>query len=216
MKKLCVFLASLLFVGVQMVQAQTVRITGTVTSSEDGMPLPGVSVFVKGTTIGGATDANGKYEINVPTNAQILTYSFVGFKVQELEIAGRAIIDVVLQSESVEMQEVVVTALGITREKKALGYSVQDVKGEELTKVRTSNIVSSLSGRVAGVQITSASGQMGGGSRITVRGMTSLTGNNQPLYVVDGIPLDNSDYSSGATGGGGYDQIGRASCRERV
>ncbi len=205
MKKLCVFLASLLFVGVQMVQAQTVRITGTVTSSEDGMPLPGVSVFVKGTTIGGATDANGKYEINVPTNAQILTYSFVGFKVQELEIAGRAIIDVVLQSESVEMQEVVVTALGITREKKALGYSVQDVKGEELTKVRTSNIVSSLSGRVAGVQITSASGQMGGGSRITVRGMTSLTGNNQPLYVVDGIPLDNSDYSSGATGGGGYD-----------
>lgn len=205
MKKLCVFLASLLLVSVQLVQAQTVRITGTITSSEDGMPLPGVSVIVKGTTIGGATDANGKYEINAPADAQALTFSFVGFKVQEVAIAGRAIIDVVLLSESVEMQEVVVTALGITREKKALGYAVQDVKGDELAKVRTQNVVSSLTGRVAGVQITTATGQMGGGAKINVRGNTSLTKNNQPLFVIDGIPLDNSDYSYGATGAGGYD-----------
>jgi len=205
MKKLCVFLASLLLVGIQMVQAQTVRITGTVTSSEDGMPLPGVSVIVKGTTIGGATDANGKYEINAPADAQALTFSFVGFKVQEVGIGGRAVIDVVLESESVEMKEVVVTALGITREKKALGYAVQDVKGDDLAKVRTQNVVSALSGRVAGVQVTSSAGQMGGGAKINVRGNTSLTKNNQPLFVVDGVPLDNSDYSYGATGGGGYD-----------
>ncbi|MGE0090854.1 MAG: SusC/RagA family TonB-linked outer membrane protein, partial [Bacteroidales bacterium] len=202
MKKLCVFLASLLLVSIQLVQAQTVRITGTVTSSEDGMPLPGVSVIVKGTTIGGATDPDGKYEINVPADAQILTFSSVGFKVQEVSIAGRAIIDVVLQSESVEMQEVVVTALGITREKKAIGYAVQDVKGDELVKAREANVINSLSGKVAGVNITSSSGAVGASTRVELRGASSLTGNNQPLYVIDGIPMDNSNYSTAANGGG--------------
>ena len=205
MKRLCVFLACLVLVGINLVQAQTVRITGTVTSSEDGMPIPGVSVVVKGTTTGGITNIDGKYELNVPAGSQTLMFSFVGMKTQEVEIGGRTVVDVVLEPESVQVEEVVVTALGITRQKKALGYAVQDVQGDELAKVRTSNVIGALSGRVAGVQITTATGQMGGGSRIQVRGSTSLTGNNQPLYVVDGIPLDNSDYSSGATGGGGYD-----------
>ena len=204
MKKLCVFLASLLLVGVQLVQAQTVRITGTITSSEDGMPLPGVSVIVKGTTIGGASDVNGKYEISVPADAQILTFSFVGFKVQEVSISGRAVIDVVLQSESVEMKEVVVTALGITREKKAIGYAVQDVKGEDLVKAREANVINSLSGKVAGVNITSSSGAVGASTRVELRGASSLTGSNQPLYVIDGIPMDNSNYST-ANSGGGFD-----------
>lgn len=203
MKKLCVFLASLLLVGIQMVQAQTVRITGTVTSSEDGMPLPGVSVIVKGTTIGGATDANGKYEINVPTDAQILTFSFVGFKVQEVAIGGRALIDVALESESVEMQEVVVTALGITRQKKALGYTVQDVKGDDLVKANNPNVMTALSGKVAGVEIRQSSGMPGAPSTILIRGARSFSGNNQPLYVVDGMPISsNSDYSSNVTGAG--------------
>ena len=103
------------------------------------------------------------------------------------------------------MDEVVVTALGISRSKQALGYAVSNVKGEDLSKTRSQNVVNSLSGRVSGVQITSASGQMGGGARIQVRGATSLTQGNQPLFVVDGVPLDNSDFSTGATGGGGYD-----------
>ncbi|HNY09406.1 MAG TPA: SusC/RagA family TonB-linked outer membrane protein, partial [Tenuifilaceae bacterium] len=205
MKKLCVFLAGLLLVGITMAQAQTVRITGTVTSSEDGMPMPGVSVIVPGTTIGASTNIDGKYEINVPTTAASLSFSFVGYATQVVAIAGRSVIDVVMKTEAIQMDEVVVAALGITREKKALGYAVQDVKGEELAQIRTQNVISSLSGRVAGVQITSASGQMGGGAKINVRGNTSLTKNNQPLFVVDGVPLDNSDFSYGATGAGGYD-----------
>lgn len=212
MKKLCVFLASLLLVSVQFVQAQTVRITGTVTSSEDGMPLPGVSVIVKGTTIGGATDANGKYEINVPADAKTLTVSFVGFKVQEVAIAGRAIIDIVLQSESVEMQEVVVTALGITREKKSLGYAVQEVKGEDLSQVKGDNFLSQLSGKVAGVQIKNNT-NFGGSNNIIIRGSSSLTGNNQAMFVVDGIPLDNSNTNNSGqvTGRNGYDYGNAAS-----
>ena len=95
-KRLAIFLTCMLFVGRQFVQAQTVRITGTVTSSEDGMPLPGVSVVVKGTTVGGATDANGKYELNVPTNAQAISVTYIGYVAQEIQIAGRAIIDVVM------------------------------------------------------------------------------------------------------------------------
>lgn len=207
MKKLCVFLASLLLVGIQMVQAQTVRITGTVTSSEDGMPLPGVSVIVKGTTIGGATDANGKYEINAPADAQALTFSFVGFKVQEVGIGGRAVIDVVLESESVEMKEVVVTALGITREKKALGYAVQDVKADELNKAGQTNVLNAITGKVAGVQIVGASGNTGGSAKILIRGVASVSGSNDPLFVIDGVPLDNSSFNSSSAnaGGGGYD-----------
>jgi TonB-linked SusC/RagA family outer membrane protein len=123
----------------------------------------------------------------------------------EVEIAGRSVINGIMESDILGLDEVIVTALGISREKKALGYAVQDVKGDELAKVRTQNIVSTLSGRIAGVQITSSSGQIGGGSKINIRGNTSLTKNNQPLFVVDGVPLDNSDYSYGATGAGGYD-----------
>ncbi|BDX38752.1 SusC/RagA family TonB-linked outer membrane protein [Tenuifilaceae bacterium CYCD] len=182
-------------------QAQTVRITGTITSSEDGMPLPGVSVIVKGTTIGGATDANGKYEINAPADAQILTFSFVGFKVQDIAIAGRAIIDVVLQSESVEMQEVVVTALGITREKKALGYTVQGVSGDDVVKAGNPNVMTALSGKVAGVEIRQSSGMPGAPSTVLIRGARSFSGTNTPLYVIDGMPISSeSDYTSNVTG----------------
>ena len=184
-----------------MVQAQTVRITGTVTSSEDGMPLPGVSVIVKGTTIGGATDTNGKYEISAPADAQTLTFSFVGFKVQEVSIGGRAIIDVVLESESLEMEEVVVTALGIKRSEKATGYAIQSVKGDELTKARETNVVNSLQGKVAGAIITSTSGAVGASSRIVLRGANSLSGDNQPLIVVDNVIINNSNFGNTGTYG---------------
>jgi TonB-linked SusC/RagA family outer membrane protein len=202
MKKLSVFLASLLLAGITLVQAQTVRITGTVTSSEDGMPMPGVSVVVKGTTVGVITDANGKYELSVPTSAQSLTFSFVGFKTQEVAIAGRSVIDIVMETESVEVQEVVVTALGITRERKAVGYAVQDVKGEDIAKAREANVINSLSGKVAGINITASSGAVGASTRVELRGASSLTGSNQPLYVIDGVPIDNSNFSSASSYGG--------------
>ncbi len=206
MKKLLLMIVLFVFAGVTTLFAQTRVISGTITSAVEGEgPIPGVTVQVKGTTIGAVTDANGRYSINVPANATTLMFSYIGMKTQEVAIGNRSEINAVLESDLVGLDEVVVTALGISREKKALGYAVQDVKGEELAKVRTTNLIGSLSGRVAGVQITSATGQMGGGAKINIRGNTSLTKNNQPLFVVDGIPIDNSDYSYGATGGGGYD-----------
>ncbi len=194
------------FIGVTALLAQARLITGTITSAVEGEgPIHGVTVQVKGTIIGAVTDANGRYSISVPDNATTLVFSYIGMKSLEVQIAGRTVIDGVLASDLVGLDEVIVTALGISRERKALGYAVQDVKGDEISKVRTQNVISTLSGRVAGVQITSATGQMGGGAKINIRGNTSLTKNNQPLFVVDGIPIDNSDYSYGATGAGGYD-----------
>jgi len=201
MKKLSVFLAGLLLAGLTIVQAQTVRITGTVTSSEDGMPMPGVSVVVQGTTIGITTNADGKYELNVPATAQTLTFSFVGYKTVDVPIAGRSVIDVAMETEAVQMGEVVVTALGITRQKKALGYTVQDVKGDDLVKANNPNVMTALSGKVAGVEIRQSSGMPGAPSTILIRGARSFSGNNQPLYVVDGMPIaSNADYGQNVTG----------------
>jgi len=203
MKKLTIFLAFLLFVGFT-VQAQ-MQISGTVTGAEDGLSIPGVSVVVKDNpTIGTTTDIDGKYSITVPSSAQALIFSFVGMKAQEVAINNQSVINAIMEAEVLEMDEVVVTALGISREKKSLGYAVQDVKGDELVKAREANVVNSLSGKVAGVNITSSSGGIGASSRVELRGSSSLTGNNQPLYVIDGIPIDNSNYS-GASSTGGFD-----------
>lgn len=201
MKRLCVFLACLVLVGINLVQAQTVRITGTVTSSEDGMPIPGVSVVVKGTTVGAATNIDGKYELNVAADAQTLVFSFVGFKSQEVAIGGRAIIDVALESESLQMEELVVTALGIKRAEKATGYAIQGVKGSDITKARETNMVNSLQGKIAGAVITNSSGAVGASSRIVLRGVSSLGGNNQPLFVVDGVPISNANFGATDTDG---------------
>jgi len=180
------------FVGINTLQAQrTVQITGTVTGAEDGMPIPGASVQVKGTTIGASTDADGKYSLNASQDATTLIFSFIGLKTQEVEIGGRTVINVVLEFDALTLEEIVVTALGISREKKSLGYAVQDVKGEELTTAKETNIVNALTGKVAGVQITNASGAIGASSRIVIRGNSSF-GNNQPLWVVDGIPISNT------------------------
>ncbi len=206
MKKLTVFLACLVLVGITYAQAQTVRITGTVTGSEDGMPIPGVSVVVKGTTSGAATNVDGKYELNVASNAEFLIFSAVGFKTQEVAIGGRSLIDIVLVSESVQFEELVVTALGITREKKSLGYSVQEVKGDALNVTKGNDFASALTGKVAGLQIKNNT-NFGGSTNIIVRGSSSLTGNNQALFVVDGVPIDNSilNNSSQKRGGHGFD-----------
>lgn len=133
MKRLSALLALLMLVTL-FVQAQPRQVTGTVTGSDDGMPLPGVSIQVKGTTSGGTTDMDGKFSLNVPAGANVLVFSFVGYKAQEVEIGDRTIVNVILETESLKVDEVVVTALGITREKKSLGYSVQEVKGGDITK----------------------------------------------------------------------------------
>ena len=206
MRKFTIFLAAMLFFGLQVAYAQT-TITGTVTNADDGTAIPGVTVIVKGTSVGTTTDLDGKYELTAPEGATTLIFSYVGMVTQEIEIGGRTVINVQLQPGLEELEEVVVTALGVTREKKALGYAVQDVGSEELEKARNMNIINALSGKVSGVQIASSSGAMGGSSRILIRGASSVNGENQPLFIVDGIPFDNSNFTSvgQARGAGGFD-----------
>ena len=202
MKKLFLLIVLFVFVSGLHLLAQTRVITGTVTSAVAGEgPIPGVTVMVKGTTIGALTDVNGKYSITVPTSATTLVFSYIGMKSREVEIGGRTVIDGILESELVGLNEVVVTALGIAKEKKALGYSVQDVKGDQLTKAKETNVINSLQGRVSGAQITSSSGAVGASSRIVIRGVSSLSGNNQPLFVVDGIPISNTNFGGTDTDG---------------
>lgn len=191
MKKLGLLLMGLLL-GATLAHAQTLKVSGTVTGADDGMPLPGVSVVVKGTTTGTATDMDGKYTLNVPADAQALVFSYIGYATQEVSLAGRSnnvTIDVALESEAVDAGEVVITALGISREKKSLGYAVSEVKSEELTQGAANNLASALQGKTTGVQISTSSGMPGASSKMTIRGSRSFTGNNTPLYVVDGMPI---------------------------
>jgi TonB-linked SusC/RagA family outer membrane protein len=168
-----------------------------VTDAADGQPLPGVSVVVKGATATAVTDANGRYTINVAGDAT-LVFSFIGMKTQEELVAGRAVMDVALESSTVALSEVVVTAMGISREKKALGYAVQELKSDALDKAANTNLVTALQGKVSGVDIVSSSGMPGASSKITIRGARSFDGNNTPLYVVDGLPIaSTSDVSTG-------------------
>jgi TonB-linked SusC/RagA family outer membrane protein len=196
MKRIAMFFAFFVL-GMQLSIAQTMQITGTVTSKDDGQPLPGATVLVKGTTTGVTTDFNGNYSITVPANAQILQVSFVGMKTQEIAITSKSVINFVMESEATKLDEVVVTALGIKREQKALGYSVTKVGNEDLVKAKEANIVNSLAGKVAGVYVNNSSGMAGSSARIVIRGNTSLNYNNQPLFIIDGVPFDNSEHKYG-------------------
>jgi len=179
------------FFFLQTTQAQTVKITGTVTSNPDGETIPGASITVKGKKTGTTTDNNGKFSITADVN-DILTVSYIGYTAQEVTItAATTTLNVALDISSSSLSEVVVTALGISKEKKSLGYSVQELKSKDIATAKETNIVNSLAGKIAGVQTTSSQGDMGS-SRIIIRGETSISGYNQPLFVVDGIPVDNS------------------------
>ena len=164
-------------------------ITGTV-SSDDGSALPGVNVVIKGTARGTTTDAEGRYSVQA-AQGETLVFSFIGYLQQEIPVGAQSVIDVVLSTDTRQLEEVVVTAFGIEREKKALGYSVQEVQAEELTVARESNVVNSLKGRVAGLHVNPSTSGPGGSSYVVIRGNSSLTNSNQPLYVVDGVPIDN-------------------------
>ncbi|MGB4204479.1 MAG: SusC/RagA family TonB-linked outer membrane protein [Bacteroidales bacterium] len=204
MRKFTFLLACMLFMVQAMFAQRT--ITGTVTNADDGNGIPGVSVRVKGTTIGAVTDLTGKYTLAVPEDALTLIFSYVGMVTQEVAIEGKSTINVVLNPDVMDIEGVVVTALGISREKKSLGYAVQDVKSEELTRAASANAISSLSGKIAGVQINQIGGQIGAASRIVIRGNSSF-GDNEPLVVVDGIPVanDSRNYNNIDYGKGLYD-----------
>ncbi|TAJ12399.1 SusC/RagA family TonB-linked outer membrane protein [Marinilabiliaceae bacterium JC017] len=196
----------LLTLGMHNLYAQTQQVTGTVTGKADGQPIPGVSVAVKGTTLGTITDIDGNYSLSLSENAESLQFSFIGMKTLEIAISNQTVINVQMESDAIDVDEVVVTALGIKREEKSLGYAVTKVKGEELMKAQSANVTSALSGRVAGVNITSGSG-IGGSTNVVIRGGSSITQSNQALYVIDGIPVSNTSVNTGAanSGRGGYD-----------
>ncbi|GAB3931312.1 SusC/RagA family TonB-linked outer membrane protein [Larkinella terrae] len=169
--------------------AQSRTISGKVTSAEDSSPLPGVNIVVKGTSRGATTNATGEYSISVPDNAETLTFSFIGFKTTDVSIGNRSTVDLTLQPDASTLQEIVVTALGISRDKKALNYSVQELKQEKLNIARDPNVANALAGKIAGVQVLGQSAAKFGSPSIRIRGVNSLTGGD-PLYVVDGTPTD--------------------------
>ena len=169
------------------------NITGTVTSSEDGLPLPGASVILKNTNKGTTTDFDGKFTIDAPNNATLIV-SYVGFTTKEVAITSSNL-NIALEEGEI-LDEVVVTALGIKKEKKALGYAVQSIASQELLEGNQTNMVSGLQGKVSGVTVVNSGGAPGASAIILIRGGSSITGNNQPLFVVDGIPIDNSTNSS--------------------
>ncbi|AUC82343.1 SusC/RagA family TonB-linked outer membrane protein [Lacinutrix sp. Bg11-31] len=190
-------LTLLLAFVVQLSFAQGKTISGTI-SDGDNLPLPGVNVVVKGTSNGTTTDFDGNYSISANTG-DVLVFSFVGNNEEKTVGANNKISFTMLENQ---LEEVVITALGIKKAEKAIGYSVQKVSGDGLTEAREGNLVNALSGKAAGIQVTNSSGSVGASSRIVLRGNSTITGNNQPLFVVDGVPLDNSSYSSAGSGGG--------------
>ena len=191
------FVCFLLFMalGTLTLFGQARVVTGTVIGADDGEPLPGVSVAVRGTSVGTITGPDGTYSINVPTEGEYLVFSFVGLLTQEVEIGSNTIMDITLEQDLMELDEVVVTALGISREKKALGYSVSQLDSREMEQKPESDIGRILSGKAAGVRVTSTSGVSGSGTNITIRGYSSIKGNNQPLFIVDGVRFSGSTNS---------------------
>ena len=200
---ICVFSAHTIY-------AQTTTVSGTVTDSSDQMSIPGVNVVEKGTTNGAITDFDGNYTIKVSGENAVLQFSFLGYMDIEVAVNGQDLIDVALEESSENLDEVVITALGISREKKSLGYAVSEVSGDNVNTIKDNNLASSLAGKVAGLQI-SQSGSLGSASRITIRGNNSLGGNSQALIVVDGMPInaslpinsDGSQANSGSQDNGG-------------
>ncbi len=192
--------------------AQQRTITGTVTDASDGSTLPGVNVVIQGTATGTISDANGNYSLDVPSGVVSLQFSFIGYGVKVVTTGVSAVIDVAMEPSAFEMDEVVVTALGIKREEKTLTYATQTVDGDELTKTRDINFMNSLSGKAAGVEIKKSYSGPGGSTRIVLRGTKSLTGDSEPLFVIDGIPMVNRKTSQagmwgGWDGGDGLSQI---------
>ncbi len=182
--------------------AQQITISGTVRSAEDQSALPGVSIVVKGSTVGTITDMDGKFSITSASAYDSLQFSYIGMLTQVIAINNQSSINVELKADRQNIKEVVVTALGIKREKKALGYAVQEIKGMEMQTARDASFINQLSGKVAGLNISSTTGGSGSSSRIVLRGVTSLSGSNQALIVIDGVPVENNTTNTTTQWGG--------------
>jgi TonB-linked SusC/RagA family outer membrane protein len=201
MKQLLLFLFCVA-VAIQ-VHGQSLTVSGTILDADNNTPLPGVSILVKGTANGTFTDTNGKFSLEVATGAT-LAFSFIGYSSQEIVVTNQTVIDLSLAPNTKVLSEVAVTALGIKREKRALGYAVSDVMSEDIAGNGEPNPISSIAGKVAGVSISSTTAGPTGSSRVLIRGIRELQGSNQPLYVIDGVPAVNGNIGS-ANQGGGFD-----------
>jgi TonB-linked SusC/RagA family outer membrane protein len=179
-----------------------VPITGTV-KDETGAGMPGVNIIVVNTNIGTTTDADGKYSLSVSSGSISLSFSFIGYTTVTVPVDNRSVVDVTMEQDIASLEEVVVTALGVKREKRQLTYSTQEVSGDELVRSKEPNIINGLAGKVSGVQITSSSGTPGASTRIVIRGATSVYGDNEALIVIDGIPVNNSETGNANTGAAG-------------
>src|SRR5690554_4497299 len=191
MKKVLLGLVLTIFT-VFSVMAQSRTITGKVSSADEPEGIPGVNVQVQGTAVGAITDIDGSFSVEVPQGSNVLVFSFVGFQTQTVTIGNRSEVNVILQPDVRELSEVVITALGVERNRNELAYSAQEVDGEQITRTRTPNFVDALSGKVAGLDIKT-NNTMGGSTNVIIRGYKSITGNNQALFVVDGVPVSNAN-----------------------
>jgi TonB-dependent SusC/RagA subfamily outer membrane receptor len=200
MRKLTFLLACLFLVGVGLVNAQSKSISGKVISAEDGQPVIGATVKVKGASTGTITNTDGDFRISLTGNEKTLVISYVGMNTAQVEATNN--MTVKLESDSKMIDEVVVTAVGIKRSAKALGYSATQVTAADITATGNRSAFNALQGKVAGVEISSASGAPGSSTRVIMRGFSSLGGSNQPLYVIDGVPVSNSQIGSTSINGG--------------
>lgn len=184
------YLTVLLCFSMFIAKAQERTVTGTVTSSEDLETVPGVNVVVKGTTIGTITDMDGKYTIDIPSDESTLVFSYIGLTTEERTVGARSVLDVEMVPDLQELSEIVVTAMGLEKEKRSLNYATQNVESKDITQSQQPSFVNSLQGKVAGLSIRQSSGMPGSSSLMTIRGSSVLSGNNQPLMVVDGLPVE--------------------------
>ena len=175
----------------QTASAQSVNISGVITEKSTGLPIPGVSIAIKGAASGTQSNTEGKFALAAKAG-DILRITFIGYSTREVTVnSNQTTLNIALEETQNSLNEVVVTALNITREKKSLGYAVQELKSKDISEAKETNLVNALSGKVAGVQVTNSQGDMGS-SRIIIRGETSISGNNQPLFIIDGVPVDNT------------------------
>ncbi|MBB6273207.1 TonB-linked SusC/RagA family outer membrane protein [Pedobacter cryoconitis] len=211
MKKRLLFFCVFLLFAIQ-VNAQDKTVTGTITSKSDGMPLPGVTVRVKGAKQGAMSATNGRFTISAPKESTTLEVSYIGYVAQSVIIPASNVVNVSLSEDSKQLDQVVVTAMGISRKKNELPFAAQELKAEEITRTRDINIVNSLGGKVAGLDIK-RSNAMGGSTNIVIRGSKSITGNNQALFIIDGVPVSNasSNTADQTSGRAGYDYGNAAS-----
>jgi TonB-linked SusC/RagA family outer membrane protein len=198
MKMITSLIVCLLMFGLTASIAQTIQIKGTVTTADDGSPLPGAYIMIKGTNGGAITDANGNFQLAASASAT-LVFSSVGYKSQEVQVAGQEVLTIVMKPDVTQLDEIVVTALGITKSKKSLGYSVSEFKTEDLDNRQVIDATQALTGRVAGVSISSTSGAPGASTSVIVRGLSSITQSTQPLYVIDGVPVNNQYIGGNST-----------------